>query len=103
MTPAGKHTILTSCPRDCYDGCGISVVMRNGEISRVAGNPEHPSNQGPLCGKCSVAYNGVWQDPEARLLHPLKRNGPKGAGEFQQVSWDEALGEVAANLSLIHI
>lgn len=96
-----KNTIKTTCPRDCYDGCGISVVMRDGEISRVAGNPDHPSNRGPLCGKCSVAYNGVWRDENARLLHPMRRTGAKGAGEFTRISWDEALKEIASRLGTI--
>ena len=96
-----KTTIKTTCPRDCYDGCGISVVMRDGAISRVAGNPDHPANRGPLCGKCAIAYNGVWIDENARLTQPLRRSGPKGSGAFEAISWDEALEEVAKKLSAI--
>jgi anaerobic selenocysteine-containing dehydrogenase len=88
----------TTCPRDCYDGCGIVVTKRDGKISQVKGNPDHPSNKGRLCGKCSVAYNSVWQDETARLLYPMRRIGKKGSGEFERISWQEALDEVAANL-----
>ncbi len=101
MTTNTKETVLTTCPRDCYDGCGIAVVLRDGEISRVAGNRDHPSNRGPLCGKCSAAYNGAWRDQAARLLHPLRRSGKKGSGRFERIGWDEALDEVAANLRRI--
>jgi len=101
MASETKETIKTTCPRDCYDSCGISVVLREGAISRVAGNPDHPSNKGPLCGKCSAAYNGVWQDENARLLYPMRRTGAKGQGEFTRVSWDEALNEVAGRLGNI--
>lgn len=95
---ASEHSILTTCPRDCYDSCGIRVVMKNGEIDRVTGDPDNPANRGSLCGKCSLAYNGVWRNPKARLTKPLKRTGPKGEGAFTEISWDEALGEIAAKL-----
>lgn len=97
----GKQTVLTTCPRDCYDGCGISVIVRDGQISRVAGNPNHPSNRGPLCGKCAAAYNGVWRDDQARLLYPMRRTGKKGIGTFERISWDDALDQVARGLQTI--
>ena len=90
--------IRTTCPRDCYDVCGIRVVLNDGEIDRVTGDPEHPENRGSLCGKCTLAYNGVWRDPSARLLRPLRRTGPRGSDGFEEVSWDDALGEIAARL-----
>ena len=93
-----ETSILTTCPRDCYDSCGIRVVMKGDEIDRVTGDAKHPANRGSLCGKCSLAYNGVWRDPAKRLGKPLKRVGSKGEGRFEEVSWDEALGEVAARL-----
>ncbi|MEO1191188.1 MAG: molybdopterin-dependent oxidoreductase [Pseudomonadota bacterium] len=96
-----KEHIKTSCPRDCYDGCGIVVVKREGRVTRVLGDPDHPVSRGALCGKCALAYNGVWRDPEARLSQPLKRIGPKGAGQWQAVSWDEALSDIAARLNTI--
>ncbi|MBT3556216.1 MAG: hypothetical protein HN491_00490, partial [Rhodospirillales bacterium] len=46
-----KETIITSCPRDCYDACGIKVIRESGEISLVTGNADHPMTLGPLCGK----------------------------------------------------
>jgi len=93
--------IPTTCPRDCYDGCGISVITKNGKIATVTGNKEHPSNNGPLCAKCSIAYNGAWRDENARLLHPMRRVGAKGATDYEQISWEEALSEIAANLTNI--
>lgn len=98
MAPDTKRIIRTTCPRDCYDGCGIAVTVRDGVISLVTGNPDHPSNRGPLCGKCSAAYNGAWRDEDARLLTPLRRVGPKGSGQFTSISWDEALSEIAGRL-----
>ena len=93
-----KEIIKTTCPRDCYDSCGIAVIKRDGEVRKVLGDPDHPVSRGALCGKCALAYNGVWRDPAARLTRPLRRVGPKGEGVFEPLSWDEALSAVAAAL-----
>lgn len=95
---AGKDVIRTTCPRDCYDSCGIAVVRRDGKVAKVLGDPEHSVSRGALCGKCAIAYNGVWRDPAARLGRPLRRSGPKGSGAFEAVTWDEALAEIAERL-----
>jgi len=87
--------IKTNCPRDCYDGCGIVVEVRDRGPHRILGDPEHPVSRGKLCSKCAVAYNGVWQDRNARLLSPLQRIGPKGSGQFQKISWEAAITTIA--------
>jgi anaerobic selenocysteine-containing dehydrogenase len=89
------RVVRTTCPRDCYDACGVLVVMRDGEVRHVRGDPGHHVSRGRLCAKCSIAYNGVLRDRAARLSRPLRRAGPKGSGRFEPVSWDEALGEIA--------
>jgi len=93
--------VLTTCPRDCYDACGIEVSLRDGVIRRVRGDRDHPVSRGRLCRKCATAYNGVLLDPQERLLTPLRRDGPKGSGRFTPVSWDEALAEVAQRLTAV--
>src|SRR6267154_6124093 len=90
--------VKTTCPRDCYDGCGVSVVLEGGRIRSVKGDADHFVSRGSLCGKCSIAYNGAWIDPRQRLAHPQKRVGRKGSGQFVMVGWDEALGEIAERL-----
>jgi anaerobic selenocysteine-containing dehydrogenase len=95
------RSVLTTCPRDCYDTCGIEVSMRDGAILRVRGDRNHPVSRGRLCRKCATAYNGVLLDPEARLLTPLRRDGPKGSGRFRAVSWDEALAEIGERLTQV--
>jgi anaerobic selenocysteine-containing dehydrogenase len=96
-----KTIIRTTCPRDCYDACGIAVVKRADGLVKVLGDPDHPVARGALCGKCAIAYNGAWLDPKARVTRPLKRVGPKGEGRFEPVSWDQATGEIAARLKNI--
>jgi anaerobic selenocysteine-containing dehydrogenase len=99
---AGDKTITrTTCPRDCYDACGIAVVKRADGVVRVLGDPDHPVSRGALCGKCAIAYNGSFLDPKARLLSPLKRVGAKGEGRFVEITWDEAVTTVAARLQAI--
>jgi anaerobic selenocysteine-containing dehydrogenase len=95
------EVILTTCPRDCYDACGVAVVKRDGQIRHIRGDRDHPVSRGQLCKKCSTAYNGVLLDSQARLLHPLRRSGPKGTGSFERVSWDEAVGEVAERFGAV--
>ena len=99
--PGEKEVLKTTCPRDCYDACGIVAIKRGGVVTRVLGDPDHSVSRGALCGKCALAYNGVFRDPEARLLTPLKRAGDKGEARFEPVSWDEALRDIAARFKAI--
>ena len=94
-----ETSIVTTCPRDCYDSCGIRVVLNDGVIDRVTGDSSHLGNRGSLCGKCALAYNGVWRDADARLTRPMRRTGKKGSDNFTEVSWDEALAAVAERLN----
>jgi anaerobic selenocysteine-containing dehydrogenase len=87
------------CPHDCPDTCALHVSVENGRVTRVAGDPDHPTTHGALCTKVS-RYAERTYHPE-RVLHPLKRVGAKGRGEFVRVSWDEALDEIAARLKAI--
>jgi anaerobic selenocysteine-containing dehydrogenase len=96
-----KTIIHTTCPRDCYDACGIAVVKRADGLVKVLGDPDHAVSRGALCGKCAIAYNGAWLDPNARIARPMKRVGPKGEGRFEAISWDEAIDGIAARLRQI--
>ncbi|HKJ61495.1 MAG TPA: molybdopterin-dependent oxidoreductase, partial [Hyphomicrobiales bacterium] len=99
--PGAKEHIRTTCPRDCYDACGIVVIRRGGKATKVLGDPEHPVSRGALCGKCALAYNGVFRDPTTRIATPLHRVGPKGEGSFEPISWETALTAVAERLTNI--
>ncbi|MGR8947758.1 MAG: molybdopterin-containing oxidoreductase family protein [Gammaproteobacteria bacterium] len=93
------NQIKTNCPRDCYDGCGIVVDAQDDGDFRILGDPDHPVSKGKLCPKCAVAYNGAWQDPNKRLVRPLKRIGKKGSAKFEAVEWEEALRDIAAKVN----
>ena len=92
-------TILGACPHDCPDTCSLLTTVQNGVAIKVQGNPNHPLTDGVLCTKVS-RYTERTYHPD-RVLHPLKRVGPKGSGQFKQVSWDEALSDIAARLKTI--
>ena len=77
----------------CACRCGINVHLR-GEpgaetVAYIEGNRDHPVNRGVLCAKGSA---GIMQHySPARLRAPMKRVGPRGSGEFKEITWDEAL------------
>ncbi|GAP34830.1 anaerobic dehydrogenases [Piscinibacter sakaiensis] len=91
-----------ACPHDCPDTCALRITVRDGVAVKVQGDPEHPPTHGALCTKVS-RYAERTYHPE-RVLHPLRRIGPKRAGEaprFERIGWDEALGEIAGRLGAI--
>ncbi|MGH7907518.1 MAG: molybdopterin-dependent oxidoreductase, partial [Candidatus Binataceae bacterium] len=96
-----NNVVRTTCPRDCYDTCGVLVTIRDGAIDSVRGDPGHFVSHGKLCAKCSIAYNREWIDSRARLTRPMRRIGPKGEGCFEPVSWDDAIEAIASKLKAI--
>lgn len=92
-------TTFGVCPHDCYDTCGLRVTVDDGRVTRIAGDPSHPITQGFLCFKVNHYLDRLYH-PE-RLLYPLRRVGPKGAGQFVRSSWDEALADIGPRLQAI--
>ena len=80
------------CPYDCPDACGLLVKTINGKAVQVIGDPDHPHTQGTLCAKMAH-YEKTVHSPK-RLTEPLLRIGPKGAGEFKPISWEEAIRHI---------
>ena len=102
------------CSHDCPDSCGVLVTVdqRTGRAVKMQGDPSHPVTRGFLCGKVAKYLDRVYS-PE-RLLYPMRRKagapkGPSGYGAvrgreadaFERISWDQALGEIAAKLKKI--
>ncbi len=96
--PAVK-VVRAACPHDCPDTCAMLVTVKDGVAIKVQGDPLHPFTDGSLCTK--VAYYTERTYSPDRLMHPLRRVGPKGKGEFKRITWDEALDEMAARLKAI--
>ena len=68
-----------ACPHDCPDTCATLVTVEDGRATRIAGDPGHPVTQGFLCAKVNRYIERKYH-PE-RLRTPLRRAGPKGAGQ----------------------
>ncbi len=85
-----------ACPHDCPDTCATLITVENGRATHIAGDPDHPVTKGFLCAKVNRYIERTYH-PE-RVRTPLRRVGPKGAGEFEEISWEEALDTIAARL-----
>ncbi len=77
------------CPHDCPDTCAVFTEVEDGRAVRFYGAKDHPITQGWLCTKVRPYLDHVYH-PE-RLKYPLRRNGPKGSGQWQRISWTEAI------------
>ena len=91
-----KEIIRTVC-EGCMSGCGVMVHKENGKVTKIAGDPDHPQNRGRLCIK-GLTYDELLYHPD-RIKHPMKRAGERGEGKWIEISWDQALGEIAAKLN----
>ena len=108
----GIATIKPGVCTVCSAGCGLLVRVMQGEAEvvrrgqqglikmglakKLEGNPQHPVNQGKLCARGQASLQLLYH-PD-RIAHPIKRTGARGSGEFQAISWDDALKEVSAHL-----
>ena len=99
----------------CSAGCGLLVRVMQGEAEvvrhgqqglikmglakKLEGNPQHPVNRGKLCARGQAGLQVLYH-PD-RITHPIKRTGARGSGEFQEITWDDALKELAAHLTAL--
>jgi menaquinone reductase, molybdopterin-binding-like subunit len=99
----------------CSAGCGLLVRVMQGEAEvvrhgqhglikmglakKLEGNPQHPVNQGKLCARGQAGLQVLYH-PD-RITHPIKRTGPRGSGEFQPITWDDALKEFSTHLATL--
>ncbi|MDB5546437.1 MAG: dehydrogenase [Hyphomicrobiales bacterium] len=82
------------CPHDCPSACALDVEVIDGKtIGRVYGAKDQTYTAGVICAKVA-RYAERIHHPD-RLMHPLKRTGPKGSGSFERISWDEAISTIA--------
>ena len=86
------------CTLDCPDTCALSVTVEDGRIAHVRGRDSSPSTEGVICNKVARLMPEMVHGA-ARLLHPLRRTGPKGSGQFERVSWNTALDLIHAGIS----
>lgn len=92
------ETVYSMCGM-CAVRCPIKVEVEDGKVRWIEGNPQVPGIEGALCAKggAGIAFEN---DPE-RPQHPLLRVGPRGSGQWQQASWEEALAYIGERLQTI--
>ncbi|PKM09341.1 MAG: formate dehydrogenase [Gammaproteobacteria bacterium HGW-Gammaproteobacteria-4] len=99
LSPSPGDSVKTTTCYMCACRCGIKVWLKDGRLRYIQGNPAHPVNRGVLCAKGAA---GIMQHySPARLKKPLLRVGERGAGEFREIEWDEALSIAAGWLGAI--
>ena len=111
----GIATLKPSVCTLCSAGCGLQVRVMQGEAEvvrrgqqglikmglakKLEGNPQHPVNRGKLCARGQAGLQVLYH-PD-RITHPIKRTGARGSGEFQEISWDDAIKELTAHLTAL--
>ena len=97
--PSPGAAVKTTTCYMCACRCGIRVTVKDGEVRYIEGNPAHPLNKGVICAKGASGL--MKQNSPARLTRPLKRRAgsERGAGEFEPISWDEALDTIVKRLA----
>ena len=82
--------------RQCPAGCGIIVRVVEGRAKKIEGNPDHPLNRGKLCARGQAGLQALYH-PD-RIRTPLRRSGPRGSGQYQIITWDDAIEELVSRL-----
>src|ERR1700761_360708 len=111
----GIATLKPSVCTLCSAGCGLQVRVMQGEAEvvrrgqqglikmglakKLEGNPQNPVNRGKLCARGQAGLQVLYH-PD-RITHPIKRTGARGSGEFQEISWDDAIKELTAHLAAL--
>lgn len=98
---SATKTHLSACTMDCPDTCSLSVEVTDGRITKIGPSELNPTTQGFICTKVSRFAQRIYS-PD-RLLYPMRRVGEKGAGKFEKISWDEAVGIICEKFNAIKV
>ena len=86
----------TRCDQ-CSGGEGVIVRVIEGRAIKIEGNPDHPVNQGKTSVRCQAGLQALY-NPD-RIRGPLRLTGERGSGQYQEISWDEAINQLTNHLS----
>jgi anaerobic selenocysteine-containing dehydrogenase len=95
-----ERFVRGACPHDCPDTCAWTVRVVDGRAVELRADKDHPYTAGGLCVKVNHFLEDRVYHPD-RILHPLRRVGPKGEARFERIGWDEAIDEIAGRLRSI--
>jgi anaerobic selenocysteine-containing dehydrogenase len=93
-----RYELIPTICFNCEAACGLLAYLDRTtlKIQKFEGNPLHPGSRGRNCAKGPATLNQV-EDPE-RILYPLRRKGARGSGQWERVSWDEVLEDIAGRI-----
>ncbi|MHC4991047.1 MAG: molybdopterin-dependent oxidoreductase, partial [Planctomycetota bacterium] len=93
-----RYMLVPTTCFNCEAACGLVAYVdrKSMEVQKLEGNPHHPGSRGRNCAKGPATLSQI-NDP-GRILHPLRRVGPRGSGKFERTSWEEVLEVFAARI-----
>ncbi len=93
-----RYMLVPTTCFNCESACGLLAYVDRDtmQVRKLEGNPEHPGSRGRNCAKGPATLNQI-QDVD-RILHPMKRTGARGSGQWERVSWDQALDDIAGRI-----
>jgi len=95
----GETVVTSTCGHNCGGRCVVNAHVRDGRIVRISTDPRKWTSEVPPLHACVRGFGQLERvNHPDRLLHPLRRTGPRGPGQFERIGWDEALDEVAAQM-----
>ncbi len=97
ITESSLEKVVRTACHGCHSVCGVLVHVKDGRVTKIEGDPEHPHSRGMKCPK-GLAFAQLIYHPD-RLKYPMKRIGERGEGKWQRISWDEALDTIADRLA----
>ena len=91
--PTGSSDVrFTTCPMDCPDTCTLAVTVEDGRVVKIGASDHYDLTGGFVCSKIRNMSRRVY-GPD-RVGTPKRRAGAKGSGNFEEISWDDAMGEI---------
>ena len=93
-----NYSLVPTTCFNCESACGLLAFVdkESGQVAKLEGNPHHPGSRGRNCAKGPATINQL-KDTE-RILHPMRRKGARGSGEWEKITWDEALDEISSKI-----
>ena len=99
MTLQNKEEVYRSVCRSCHGGCSALLIVKDGELKRIKPDPSSPFNRGQMCVKGLATPELIYHP--SRLLTPLRQDGQRGSNGWKEISWDEALDQIANRIDKI--
>jgi anaerobic selenocysteine-containing dehydrogenase len=91
--------VVRTCCQSSHSECGVLVHVKDGKVTKIEGDPNHPFTRGYVCVKAQAQPQLIYH-PD-RVTYPMKRAGERGGGKWKRVSWEEALDDIAAKLTKV--